>query len=158
MNRAASRTGPAMSCELRAGTQLPQEGVEASIACASCGAEAPASTATALEGADYLWHFFGHDCFSHWCKRADAVDTGGKFVHEGGRIQFLLDRDGLEATIAWVRRALRIYRAAVRDKNHFAHSDAFRRRFIHSYRDFKRWLAGVHGHRPSRGRLIVNRE
>ena len=34
---------------------------------------------------------------------------------EDDRIRFLLERDGLKATIAWVWRTLRIYRAAVLD-------------------------------------------
>lgn len=61
-------------------------------------------------------------------------------THEGLRIEFLLRRDGLAPTLAWVRRTLRIYRAAALNKGHFASTDAYRRRFIGSYCDFKRWL------------------
>jgi hypothetical protein len=62
---------------------------------------------------------------------------------EEDRIRFLLQRDGLEPTIAWVTRTRRIYRTAVLDKGHFASSGVFRRRFIESYCAFKRWLARV---------------
>jgi hypothetical protein len=65
-------------------------------------------------------------------------------VREDARIRFLLERDGLEATAAWVRRTLRIYRGAVLDKSHHASSDGFRRGYIESYCDFKRWLERTH--------------
>lgn len=160
MSRGRARPGPATSCDFQAGMPLSEKGVATSIACSSCGAQVPSSTATALEGADYLWHFCGHDCLAHWCEeverqgtavqrpRAAGPDARRSMVHEEARILLLLRRDGLEPTIAWVRRTLRIYRAAVLDKNHFAHSDVFRRRFIESYCDFKRWLACV-GEQPA---------
>ena len=62
-------------------------------------------------------------------------------VGEECRIGFLTRRDGLEATIAWVWRTLRIYRAAVLDKKHHASSEAFRRNFLQSCCDFRRWLS-----------------
>ena len=67
-------------------------------------------------------------------------------VTEEGRIRFLLGRDGEAETIAWVRRALRIYRAAVLGKPHYARSSVFRRGFIESYCDFKRWLCRMHAY------------
>jgi hypothetical protein len=62
-------------------------------------------------------------------------------VGEEYRIRFLTQRDGLEATIAWVWRTLRIYRAAVLDKKHHASSEGFRRDFLQSCCDFRRWLS-----------------
>lgn len=64
-------------------------------------------------------------------------------MSEHGRITFLLRRDGREATITWVVRTLGLYRRAVLAPGHFAGTPAYRRLFIQSYCDFKRWLAGV---------------
>ncbi|MCC7080299.1 MAG: DUF3330 domain-containing protein [Burkholderiales bacterium] len=155
MSKAHSRPGPAVSCELHAGTKLSQEGVDTTIPCASCGAQVPSSAATSLEGADYLWHFCGHDCLSRWCEQVQERESGHDelataavaargLAREGARIRFLLHRDGLDASIAWVRRTVRIYRAAVLDRSHFARGDIFRRGFVESYCDFKTWLAHVH--------------
>jgi hypothetical protein len=72
-------------------------------------------------------------------------------MNEDARIRFLLHRDGLEPTIAWVRRTQRIYRTAVLDKNHFASSAVFRRRFIESYCDFKRWLTRMRAEGATQG-------
>lgn len=72
-------------------------------------------------------------------------------MQEQNRIQFLLQRDGLPATIAWVDRTLRIYRAAVLDQHHFASTNGFRRGFVESYCEFKRWLSTVRGHEHSSG-------
>lgn len=71
-------------------------------------------------------------------------------TQEGDRIRFLLHRDGVESTIAWVRRTLRSYRAAVLDKRHFASSRPYRRGFIKSYCEFKRWLRSMHAYGPDR--------
>ena len=69
-------------------------------------------------------------------------------VTEDGRIQFLLQRDGFETTVAWIQRTLRIYRGAVLDKGHHASTDGYRRGFIESYCDFKRWLARADARQP----------
>lgn len=61
-------------------------------------------------------------------------------MSEQRRIDFLLQRDGPEPTVAWVRRTLRIYRRAVLDDRHFAGRDEWRRKFIAGYCEFKRWL------------------
>jgi hypothetical protein len=63
--------------------------------------------------------------------------------HEGDRIALLLARDGKDATIEWVLRTTRIYRKAVLNRNHFASTSEYRRGFIESYCDFKRWLASA---------------
>ncbi len=67
-------------------------------------------------------------------------------MREDHRIRFLLQRDGESATAAWVRRTLKSYRAAVLDKKHYASSPDYRRGFIESYCDFKRWLAQMHAY------------
>lgn len=82
--------------------------------------------------------------------RSESRSGKPRIVREENRIRFLLQRDGPAATTAWVRRTLHIYRAAVLDKNHFASSNGFRRRFIEAYCDFKRWLA-MHAHEKSHG-------
>lgn len=71
-----------------------------------------------------------------------AAGTEMRLRHEGGRIAFLLARDGLNATIHWVQRTMVIYRRAVLNSAHFAGTAGYRRGFIESYCDFKRWLAG----------------
>jgi hypothetical protein len=67
-------------------------------------------------------------------------------VTEEGRIRFLLLRDGEAQAVVWVKRTLRIYRAAVLDRSHYARSGTFRREFIESYCDFKRWLTKMHAY------------
>jgi len=64
-------------------------------------------------------------------------------VSEQGRIKFLIRRDGLERAIDWVNRTMRIYRRAVLDKRHFASGGGYRRKFIESYCEFKRWLTAM---------------
>lgn len=162
MNKRTAKPRVAAGCEFHPGLRLSQEAIDTQIECAACGAKIPASSATAFEGADYLWHFCGQDCLVQWCERvergqsaAQALglahrDRGRKSGGEEGRIRFLLQRDGVAATIAWVQRTLRIYRAAVLDRGHFASSNVFRRRFIESYCDFKRWLQHMNAYGPSR--------
>lgn len=59
---------------------------------------------------------------------------------EAGRIGLLLARDGEEATRDWVHRTLAIYRRAVLNPGHFASTGDYRRRFLASCLDFRRWL------------------
>lgn len=62
--------------------------------------------------------------------------THTKLKPESERIQFLLKRDGPEATRAWVQRTLEIYRQA------FHHGDSmYRARFEQAVREFEEWLA-----------------
>ena len=56
---------------------------------------------------------------------------------ESGRIEFLLKRDGPEATRAWVQRTIAIYQGALR---HPADS-LYRPRFEQAIREFEEWLA-----------------
>lgn len=68
-------------------------------------------------------------------------------VNEKARIELLVRRDGPVAAIQWVRRTLGIYRRAVLDKRHFASTGEYRRAFIESYCQFKRWLTVMHAWR-----------
>ncbi len=71
---------------------------------------------------------------------------------ERDRIEFLVDRDGLAIAVTWVRRTMRLYREAVLDRTGFARTDLYRRGFIQSYCDFKRWLGRIDASgSPSRG-------
>jgi hypothetical protein len=70
---------------------------------------------------------------------------------EAARIEFLLQRDGAAATRIWVRRTLAIYRRAVLDQRHFAHTAEYRRKFISSCLGFRRWLASNGGYGSSAG-------
>jgi hypothetical protein len=63
-------------------------------------------------------------------------------INEQGRIEFLLQRDGIAATIEWVRRTLWIYRHALSGRGGYGH--AYRRELIASCCDFKRWLRQQH--------------
>lgn len=79
--------------------------------------------------------------------RADArVD-----VNEQARIEFVVRRDGPAAAVQWVRRTLGIYRSAVLDKRHFASKGTYRRAFIESYCEFKRWLMAMRASRDCDG-------
>ena len=59
---------------------------------------------------------------------------------EGRRIGLLLEREGPEATREWVKRTLAIYRRAVLDRSHFASLPEYRRGYLASCADFRRWL------------------
>ncbi len=62
---------------------------------------------------------------------------------ERNRIEFLLKRDGLEATRAWVRRTLQIYRDALANRSSHAAAAEFRPLFEQAIRDYEEWLASV---------------
>lgn len=70
--------------------------------------------------------------------RASGGDMQGV---ERFRIAFLVARDGEAAAAAWVRRTLAIYRRAVLSPSHFASTPDYRRRFLATCADFRRWLA-----------------
>lgn len=57
------------------------------------------------------------------------------------RIEFLLDRDGLEATREWVGRTRAIYRQALADPTSHAADPTYKPRFERSVREFEEWLA-----------------
>jgi hypothetical protein len=60
---------------------------------------------------------------------------------ERARIEWLVERDGAEPTRAWARRTEALYRTAVLDRSHFAHTGEYRRRFIESYLELKCYAA-----------------
>ena len=66
---------------------------------------------------------------------------------EASRIDLLLQRDGLAATLIWVRRTLAIYRRAVLDRRHFAHTAEYRLRFVASCLEFRHWLVANSGYK-----------
>jgi hypothetical protein len=111
------------------------------VACHTCQREVPRSVAEQAEGADYLLYFCGLDCFAKWRSEAERSAAHAGFAAvEQGRIEFLVQRDGLAAATQWVRRTLGIYRQAVLNPHHHASRDEYRRRFIQSYCSFKSWL------------------
>ncbi|WP_248558341.1 hypothetical protein [Paraburkholderia terrae] len=61
-------------------------------------------------------------------------------IEEHSRIEFLIARDGLPATVEWVHTTVKIYRSAVLSNRHFAHFEPYRSRFIAAYLEFKKWL------------------
>ena len=61
---------------------------------------------------------------------------------EAGRIDFLLARDGRQATRAWVERTLRMYREELGRPTSYASDAAYRPRFESAVRAFEEWLAG----------------
>jgi hypothetical protein len=74
-----------------------------------------------------------------------SICSDATMATEHGRIEFLLQRDGLPATIEWVRRTLSIYRGALRSRH--GYGAAYRRALIESCCDFRRWLRH-HGASP----------
>ncbi len=61
---------------------------------------------------------------------------------ESERIEFLLKRDGLEATRAWVERTVAIYRRALADPRNYASDSSYKPHFERAVREFEAWLAG----------------
>lgn len=62
---------------------------------------------------------------------------------ERHRIEFLLNRDGLDATREWVRRTLGIYREALTNRSSHAAAPEFRPLFEQAIREYEEWLASV---------------
>ena len=60
---------------------------------------------------------------------------------ETRRIQFLLERDGYDATRAWVDQTLKIYRQALAHPGSLATEPIYRWRFERSVREFELWLS-----------------
>ncbi|HEX5463869.1 MAG TPA: hypothetical protein VFW88_04040 [Burkholderiales bacterium] len=85
-----------------------------------------------------------------WTLGESEPESGSRKQHETvglrkerDRIAFLIERDGLAVTVEWVHRTMRLYRQAVLDRTGFARTDRYRRGFIQSYWDFKRWLGRI---------------
>ena len=66
-----------------------------------------------------------------------------RMTAEASRIQFLLQRDGPEATRAWVSRTLRIYRESLDNRASHVAAPEFRPLFEQAIRDFEAWLASL---------------
>ncbi|HYL17650.1 MAG TPA: hypothetical protein VEV20_03155 [Burkholderiales bacterium] len=60
---------------------------------------------------------------------------------EAERIDFLLTRDGPQATRVWVERTLRMYREELGRPTSYASDAAYRPRFESAVREFEEWLA-----------------
>lgn len=67
---------------------------------------------------------------------------------EQERINFIIQRDGIEGAVDFCKRTMKIYRTAVlrsrkrgHDKPHHASIPEFRRKFIKSYCAFKKFIA-----------------
>lgn len=123
-----------MNCDLHHG-RLPRQALGTTLVCGKCRGRIPASAAITFEGSDYVRYFCGEDCLADWCSKT------GRLQIEAARIGFLLARDGKDATLAWAKRTLGIYRRAVLDPRHFASSPHYRRLYLSSCADFRRWLA-----------------
>ena len=59
----------ASGCEPHRGN-LPREALGDTLVCKRCLAPVPASAALTAYGADYVWHYCGHDCLAAWCAQA----------------------------------------------------------------------------------------
>ncbi len=66
---------------------------------------------------------------------------------EWQRIKFLIERDGLVTALEWCRQTMKIYRSAVlwhgdiNQKPHHASTRGYKKTFILSYLDFKRFIS-----------------
>ena len=58
---------------------------------------------------------------------------------EQARIEFLIARDGLDGAIKWARRTAGLYRKALLHEGHYAGNREFRKLFIQSYLELKRF-------------------
>ena len=57
------------------------------------------------------------------------------------RINFLIERDGLDAAKSWVRNTYKIYRRALLNRKHYANTPEYRPKFINSCLVFRYWLS-----------------
>ena len=69
-------------------------------------------------------------------------------VSEKQRLDFIIERDGLVEAVAFAKRTMVVYRQSVLksqkrgfEKPHHASFREFRRKFIQSYCDFKRFIS-----------------
>lgn len=63
-------------------------------------------------------------------------------MSEVQRLNFLIERDGLQAARDWACRTRGLYRVAVLNKDHYASKGKYRRMFIESYLEFKQFCEG----------------
>lgn len=62
---------------------------------------------------------------------------------ESERIEFLLRRDGFEATRKWVERTVGIYRAALAEHRGYGTDPIYRLRLERAVREFEEWLGST---------------
>ncbi len=62
-------------------------------------------------------------------------------MDEQRRIAYLVERDGREAAVDWVRRTRDLYARALAEPSHFAAQAAWRPRFEAAVREFDAWLS-----------------
>lgn len=60
---------------------------------------------------------------------------------ETNRLELIVQRDGLDAAIAWAGRTMQTYLEALKDPRHYARTTEYRPKFEESVREFQRWLA-----------------
>jgi hypothetical protein len=61
-------------------------------------------------------------------------------LSEADRIRLVVERDGLDLAIEWVRRTLQIYVRALDDPASYARAAEYRPRFEQSIQEFEAWL------------------
>jgi hypothetical protein len=66
--------------------------------------------------------------------RIDSVES------EARRIQFMVERDGLEGACAWVQQTLETYRQAIINSNNHASRPEYRSNFEAAIKEFEEWL------------------
>ncbi len=88
-----------------------------------------------------------NDCGEIRLANSDFTHINPGFSNEWERIRFLIERDGFEAAQEWCRNTIKIYRTAVLDrgninrKPHYASCREFKKNFILSYLDFKKFIS-----------------
>lgn len=62
---------------------------------------------------------------------------------ESERIEFVLRRDGFEATRKWVERTVGIYKAALAEHGGYGNDPSYRPRLEKAVREFEEWLGST---------------
>lgn len=62
---------------------------------------------------------------------------------ESERIEFLLRRDGFEATRKWAERTVGIYKAALAERSGYGTDPTYRPRLQKAIREFDEWLGSI---------------
>lgn len=88
-------------------------------------------------------------------RRRQLAQPGRAALQERERLTFLVERDGPEAATQWARRTLEIYRGALRSRAHFARAAEYRRGFVESCCEFRRWI--VHARASDTGAARMRR-
>ena len=75
---------------------------------------------------------------------------------EADRLNFLINRDGLESAKQWACFTYKLYRKAVTNKAHFASKKGYRKKFIRSYCELKSFCSQVRKERDLLGDQAEN--